>query len=369
MTFHMAKRSTLDSPKRGFFSQNRGALLVLLSQVLSSLVNVAVKILVTGLQTPVHPVQILNTRMIVTLFMGVWYCWYNEVPDHPFGPKDVRCLMLVRAVGGACGALGFYYSLEYLPLGEATILNLLAPLGSCCFMAFLTPGSFSRTHVVAASVSVCSVVLIVRPSFLFPHRNAGNIESTNAASYRDENGIRLAGVMFALLGAGGGAVSPTSSLDLFSLRIFCDNRSANGCVHTIKSAYSCIRLIGHRAHPLISVNYFAFTVVMFTSVALLTLSSHFSLYYSLTDVILLFLIGTISFSTVSRTIPQSSVGEKLIERSRTGIHYDHGSSGREVLFCHTDDLLPGFFRDVDGLADLESGTECDLDYWWFAFNH
>ena len=232
MTVHKAKHSTLDSRIRKFISRNRGALLVLLSQVLSSLVNVGVKILVTGLQTPVHPVQILNTRMIVTLSMGVWYCWYNEIPDHPFGPKDVRCLMLLRAVSGSCGALGFYYSLEYLPLGEATILNLLAPLGSCCFMALLTPGSFSRTHATAAFVSLCSVVLIAKPSFLFHYHTAGNIEPTKAAGPLfmqravgdgdgDWDGRLLAGVMFALLGAGGGAVSPTPSLvDLCFPKIF-----------------------------------------------------------------------------------------------------------------------------------------------------
>ena len=74
--------------------------------------------------------------------------------------------------------------------------------------------------------------------------------------------------------------------------------AANDCGY-LKCTYSCIRLIGCRAHPLISVNYFAFTVIIFTSVAMLipTLRPNFN--FSLVQVILLLFISIISFSTVS----------------------------------------------------------------------
>ena len=327
-----------------FISQSQGALLVLLSQVLSSIVNVGVKILVTQFQTPVNPFQILNARVIVTLGLSAGYCWHKNVPDHPFGPKEVRKLMLFRAAGGCCGAMGFYYSLEYLPLGEATVLNLLAPLGSCCFIALLTLGSFPRTHIIAAVVSLCSVVLIAKPSFLFGHQATGCIGPSNASvslaacdAERLRAGRLLTGVMFAILGACGGAVS-TLPVPLLMpiIATYQYIKDTNDCWH-LKCAYSSIRLIGNRAHPLISVNYFASAVLLFTSLAMFIPEFRPNFGLSLMQIILLFSIGILSFSTVSKSrsrLTQREADRIIIQEfiMTKGLSFENSSAATQMIF-------------------------------------
>lgn len=131
------------------------------------------------------------------------------MPDFPLGPVNVRWLMLLRAVGGTFGATGFYFSLEYLPMGEATVVNLLAPLASCCFMAiFLGRGHFSSIHAIAAVASLGSVILMARPSSLFPDPASEHRLQTELRDRKDEERLALLlGFTFALIGAGGGAVS------------------------------------------------------------------------------------------------------------------------------------------------------------------
>ena len=86
-------------------------------------------------------------------------------------------------------------------------------------MAFLTPGTFSRTHMMAIFVSLCGVVLIAKPSLLLGYYatvetkppNPSRENFSHSQDARANAGL-LPGVMFAMLGALGGAVSITSSV-------------------------------------------------------------------------------------------------------------------------------------------------------------
>ncbi|KAG8169162.1 hypothetical protein KVR01_001911 [Diaporthe batatas] len=238
----------MGSKTRQCISRNWGPVLVLLSQILSGVMNLCVKLLETKSSNPISPFSILKIRMIITLTLSAVYCWMKDVDDFPLGPREVRWLMLLRAAGGCCGAIGFYFSLEYLPLAEASVLNLLAPLGCCIASALLMRGGVSTVQVVAAFMSAAAVLITVQPKFITQHLGLGDKGVVDYAGAGSRN--MLTGIAFALFGAFGGAIELT-------------NLSPTKC------AYTCVRLMGTRAHPLISVNYFAFTMIAVTSAAIL----------------------------------------------------------------------------------------------------
>ncbi|RYP62929.1 hypothetical protein DL770_009504 [Monosporascus sp. CRB-9-2] len=254
----------MGSNTRQCLSINRGPLLVLLSQILSSLMNLCAKSLITKFAQPISPFSILNGRMIITLSLSSIYCWVKNIEDFPAGPKEVRWLMLLRAVGGCCGAIGFYCSLKYLPLAEATVLNLLAPLGCCVVSALLLKGTVSKVQIGAAVMSVVAVIITARPTLIVQHLDFvnGMVAKESTVEWK---GL-LTGIPFALLGAFGGAC-----------------------------AFTCIRLIGTRAHPLISVNYFAVTMISVTSIAVLLDRGLKPTKYELVQEALVVIVGIVGF--------------------------------------------------------------------------
>lgn len=136
------------------------------------------------------------------------------------------------------------------------MITFLAPIVACFACSFLLHESFGRNEQIAGIISFVGVVLIARPTSLLPHHSdvppiasgtGDGIPSTNVtvpAGLQGSNYVtpaqRLSAVGFALIGVLGAA-----------------------------SAYTTIRWIGKRAHPLISVNYFAAWATLVSTVALL----------------------------------------------------------------------------------------------------
>lgn len=132
----------------------------------------------------------------------------------------------------------------YLPLADATVITFLAPSLACWACSILIKEPFTRTEQMAAMISLLGVVLIARPTSLFSFSGSvppasgdgdmvpgGNVTTPmpDASNYDNvTSSQRLGAVGIAMLGVLGSA-----------------------CV------YTTIRWIGKRAHPLISVNYFA----------------------------------------------------------------------------------------------------------------
>lgn len=149
-----------------------------------------------------------------------------------------------------------YFSLQYLPLSDATVITFLAPIVACWACSFLLHEVFTRGDQIAGLISFFGVVLIARPTSFLPHHSdvppvasgtGDGIPATNLtipAGLNRSNDVtpaqRLGAVGVALIGVLGAA-----------------------------SAYTTIRWIGKRAHPLISVNYFAAWSTFLSVVALL----------------------------------------------------------------------------------------------------
>lgn len=156
-------------------------------------------------------------------------------------------------------------SLQYLPLAEATVITFLAPIVACWACSILIHEPFTRTEQIAGLVSLVGVILIARPTSFFS-LDAG--ETPIATATGDALPATNATTPSQLTNAD----HVTSAQRLFAIGV------ALIGVFGAASAYTTIRMIGQRAHPLISVNYFAaWTTLVATAVLLFVPGMDFQL--------------------------------------------------------------------------------------------
>ncbi|GAM39088.1 DUF6 domain protein [Talaromyces pinophilus] len=207
--------------------------------------------------------RILFSRMIITVAASFFYMWYAQVPN-PFGSRGIRGLLMLRAAGGFFGVFGMYFSLLYMPLSEATVLTFLSPIVACYACSFLMPNEpFTRKQQLAGVISLLGVVLIARPF------SGGKVES-------------LAAEIAPLAGDGNSTITELVGGELS------DNDMADGvsAIHHLMAvgfgilgvfgaacAYVTIRLIGPRAHPLVSVTYFSAYTTTVSLIAMIAIPS------------------------------------------------------------------------------------------------
>lgn len=267
----------------GFWHRNQGLLLVAFSQLFGSLMNVTTRLLeLEG--DGMHPLQVLFSRMVLTsIFCWTWL-WWKKIPS-PLGIKGIRWLLIARSVAGFFGIYGMYFSLQYLPIADASVITFLAPsvASYACYVFLKEP--FPRSAQYASLVSLFGVILIARPTSFFSRSSPPAVEfpvpsnnSTAPPAYGADFPIptsaqRLSAVAVAMLGVFGSA-----------------------------GAFTTIRWIGNRAHPLISVNYFAMMCTVISTLALslaqpLNLSStlHFALPAGIRQWLMLLFLGVCGF--------------------------------------------------------------------------
>ncbi|KAJ5761945.1 uncharacterized protein N7511_005327 [Penicillium nucicola] len=243
--------SPADRPRHAWqvlWLKNKGMALVLLAQMFGASMNVMTQIL--EIHSAMHPFQVLFARMSITALASYIYMYYASVP-HPLGTKPVRPLLLLRASSGFMGVYGLYYSVQYLPLSEATVITFLAPIMTCYACSLLIPGeTFSRRQQAAALVSLAGVVLIARP---FGKRV--KVDSVPTA------------VSVWAMGLNGGSEETPGDADAYH-HVLATVVAFVGVVGAA-GAYTSIRMIGKRAHPLVSVTYFSSvtTVISFLAMA------------------------------------------------------------------------------------------------------
>ncbi|OJD33587.1 integral membrane protein duf6 [Diplodia corticola] len=264
---------------QALWSHNKGLILVLISQLFGVAMNIATRILeIEGNDgNGYNPFQILFARMGITLILSSLYVWWTKVEHAPFGPREVRWLLVLRGFGGFFGVFGVYYSLLYLPLSDATVITFLAPSLACFACSILINEPFTRTEQTGALISLLGVVLIARPASLFtfsspsPPSSATPSTTSTSPSAGDYTSVtpsqRATAVAVALVGVLGAA-----------------------------TAFTTLRWIGRRAHALISVNYFAAWCTFVSFVAMLVSPSiPFLLPTSSSDWALLVFLGVCGF--------------------------------------------------------------------------
>ncbi|KAI5860492.1 hypothetical protein GGS23DRAFT_580348 [Durotheca rogersii] len=226
-----------------FYERNLGLFFVFLAQVFGSLMTMTTRLLETGFEVKFHALEIIFVRMLATAILGSLYMWYKNVPDFPLGRRDIRGLLVLRGFCGLTGLFCLYYSLSYLNLSDATVITFIVPTmtASICFIVLREP--FTVKEALAGLVAFVGVLFIARPTFLFP-QHGGDEEQPEAGSDTP---------LFATDRPGGLVPSVPATPAERTLAALLAVVGAFGAA----SAYSTIRVIGKRAHSLLSVNYFA----------------------------------------------------------------------------------------------------------------
>lgn len=204
--------------------------------------------------------------MSITAVASYLYMWWAHVPA-PLGTRPVIHLLIIRAMCGFMGVYGLYYSVQYLELSEATVITFLAPIMTCYACSLLIPGeTFNRRQQLAAIVSLVGVVLIARPFSKFKRGSNSGGSGDDSPDQADSYHHILATIV-AFVGVIGAA-----------------------------GAYTSIRMIGQRAHPLVSVTYFSSVTTIISFIAMAVIPSvPFRLPTSPTDWTLLCGLGVCGF--------------------------------------------------------------------------
>ncbi|EEP80922.1 predicted protein [Uncinocarpus reesii 1704] len=270
-----------------------------------------------------HPFEILFVRMSATTLCSFLYMWYKKVPQ-PFGAPAVRGLLVLRGVSGFIGVFGLYYSLGYLPLSEATVLTFLAPILTCYVCSLIIPNeTFSRKQQLAGLASLFGVVLIARPGSLF----------SSVSGSSPEGSLSYGNTTFSpsSLAARNTTNGPVSDPDSDSNQHLIAIGAALMGVLGATSAYTSIRKIGQRAHPLVSVNYFSTLTTIISTIAVLVLPNvSFRLPANLSETLLLCGLGVCGFflqflltAGLSYVPPPSVLGGKVSS---------HGSRATNMVY-------------------------------------
>ncbi|CZT12185.1 hypothetical protein WAI453_002998 [Rhynchosporium graminicola] len=246
--------------------ENRGALYIILAQVFGSSMDAIVRFLQQG-GNRMHPFQIIVGRMGITFVLSSLYMWWTKVPNFPLGDPKVRLWLFLRAFFGFGGMYCLVYSVHYLPLAEATVLRFLVPLFTAWACSVFLGQTFFRKDIIAGLVAMIGVIFIAHPASIF-----GKVDDMYKVTDADE------------------ADHVTSNQRLIAIAV-----SLLGVLGAV-GAYTMIRVVGDRAHALISVNYFAFFSTASSAIALLVIPGiGFTMTHDARQWILLALVGIFGF--------------------------------------------------------------------------
>ncbi|WXC44469.1 hypothetical protein QX201_004203 [Fusarium graminearum] len=258
------------------YSQNIGLFYVLLAQLFASIMSMTTRLLATGFETKFHALQIIFVRMLATALIGSFYMWREKVPDFPLGPRNVRGLLVLRGMAGSVGLFGLYYSLSYLDVSDATVITFLVPTLTAFIAWVALREPFTLNEALVGLIAFTGVLFVARPAFLFPHNDSFLTGSSS------DNESAAKGILSAV------KATPHERTIAICCSIFGSIAAA--------TAYSTIRVIGKRAHSLVSVNYFA---VLATISSFLIITIHpdlqFEIPKSLAEWAILLSIGVSGF--------------------------------------------------------------------------
>lgn len=247
-TFSKDNESRVQRLSREYLKPNIGLVFLVIAQFFNSLMVVSTKVLETDHeldtiedQEPIKPLQILLVRMGMTYVGTLIYMYMNRktIDNVPFGAPSMRKWLVLRGFTGFFGVFGMYFSLMYLTISDAVLITFLTPTVTVIMAWIVLRERFTKMEAIGSIVSLCGVILIVRPSFLFGTPSAP-LDSAESEDTRD----RLTATIVALIGVLGAS-----------------------------AVYIIIRFIGNKAHAIMSVSYFSLIVTIISFVGILVIPS------------------------------------------------------------------------------------------------
>ncbi|KAF2445538.1 hypothetical protein P171DRAFT_267227 [Karstenula rhodostoma CBS 690.94] len=232
-----------------FYERNFGLFLVFLAQTCGSIMSTAAKLLATGYETKFHALQIIFVRMSCTTVLSCLYVWYNRVPRS----HGVTGLLVLRGTAGFIGLFGLYYSLSWLEFADATVITFIIPTMTAlvCWVWLREP--YTVKEALAGLLAFTGVLFVARPPWLFPSAPLDPISGAPVEPIEGPDSNSLSLLSFGIQSGTSPSLPPVSA-EQRTLAILLAVLGTFGA----STAYATIRVIGNRAHSLISVTYFAF---------------------------------------------------------------------------------------------------------------
>lgn len=190
--------------------------------------------------------------MLTTALLSWAHTYLFKLPDRPLGPPSTRSLLVLRGVAGFVGIWGFYYSLRYLALAEASIINFLAPILAVLILGLFPGARLSIAQLLAGLVSMSGVICVLQP-WSAPVSHSGREQAMAVGA--------------AFVGVLGGAIS-----------------------------FVAIARLGDRVYPILSVAYFSTCCVVLSSLMLLVQWQKLRLPTTTIQCVLAVVLGILGFS-------------------------------------------------------------------------
>jgi len=159
-------------------------------------------------------------------------------------------------------------SVHYLPLAEATVFRFLVPIVTAYSCSIFLSQPFTRKELLAGLVALAGIIIIAHPAVIFGEVD-DSIHAAQKAGEVDN-------------------VTPIQRLIAITISII-------GVLGAV-GAYTTIRVIGDRAHALLSVNYFAILSTSVSALALILIPGiGFTMPQGAREWILLIALGVLGF--------------------------------------------------------------------------
>jgi len=134
---------------------DKGVLFMLLSALISAL-NGAVSKVLSESMDPIEVVFYRNLLGVIIILFSL-----KKIPVSLDTSK--LHLLLLRGVFGALAMLLFFYTIAYIPLGEAVILNKTSPFFVTILAYYLMKESLSTSTIFALIIGFIGLVFIIKP--------------------------------------------------------------------------------------------------------------------------------------------------------------------------------------------------------------
>ncbi|KAG0218650.1 hypothetical protein BGX31_011537 [Mortierella sp. GBA43] len=202
--------------------------------------------------------EVVLFRGAIQAVLGIGACRYLGIS--PWGPPNqpkIRFLLICRGLAGSIALALFFFSLSVMPLADATVIFFLGPTFTAILARLVLKETFGLVDALASIVSMVGVVLVSKPSVLFPAD--GHQPSVVEESLR------------AMLMAGGGGKEEVDD----RLRLLGAVCAAVGAMFTA-TAYLIVRIIGkERAHSMQHVVALGVVSCLVSPIGLYTLQGGF----------------------------------------------------------------------------------------------
>ena len=102
-------------------------------------------------------------RNLVSTFIAFSICIHNKIPIYRKGQNTK--LLVARSILGLGGVIGYFYSIQNLPLADAAVLNRMSPFFVLVFSYFFLKERINKLQVLAVILAFAGISLVIRPEF------------------------------------------------------------------------------------------------------------------------------------------------------------------------------------------------------------